>query len=182
MKNKKYIIFTAIFCIAFALVVTVTAASYIKTIEVSTDINLSLNGQSFIPKDAGGNPVEVFVYNGTTYVPIRAISEAFGCDVSYDANTKTAIINEKDTVAPTQTEPAPETTPPSETQPIVEITPTPEPPKDTEEVKQTQIVYWIDTGEVWHVRISCSTLSRSKNIHSGTIEESGKSRVCKVCG
>lgn len=29
MKNKKHIIFTAIFCIAFALVVTITAASYI---------------------------------------------------------------------------------------------------------------------------------------------------------
>lgn len=95
MKNKKYLIFTAIFCIAFAIVVSATAVSYIKTIEVSTDINLSVNGQAFIPKDANGNPVEVFVYNGTTYVPIRGIAQAFGCDISYDANTKTAIINEK---------------------------------------------------------------------------------------
>lgn len=95
MKNKKCIVFTAIFCIAFALVVTITAASYIKTIEVSTDIKLNIKGQNFIPKDADGNPVEVFVYNGTTYVPIRAVAEAFDLDVSYDSNTKTAIISEK---------------------------------------------------------------------------------------
>ena len=43
------------------------------------------------------------------------------------------------------------------------------------------IVYWTPNGEVYHSTSSCSTLSRSKTIYHGTIEESGKSRPCKVC-
>lgn len=33
--------------------------------------------------DVNGNPVEPFAYNGTTYVPVRAIATALGYDVSY---------------------------------------------------------------------------------------------------
>lgn len=43
-------------------------------------------------------------------------------------------------------------------------------------------VYWTSGGSVYHTTDSCPTLSRSKNIKSGTVSESGKSRVCKVCG
>lgn len=43
-------------------------------------------------------------------------------------------------------------------------------------------VYWTPNGSVYHIRRGCSTLSRSKIVYSGTIAESGKSRVCKVCG
>ena len=46
-------------------------------------------------------------------------------------------------------------------------------------------VYWVKSGEVWHLSDKCSSLSRSKNILSGTVEaaiENGKMRVCKRCG
>lgn len=36
-----------------------------------------------------------FIYNGTTYVPLRAVSENMGSEVSWDNNTKTAAINTK---------------------------------------------------------------------------------------
>ena len=39
--------------------------------------------------DANGKAVEAFIYNGTTYVPIRAVSNAFGADIGYDRNTQT---------------------------------------------------------------------------------------------
>lgn len=42
-------------------------------------------------------------------------------------------------------------------------------------------VYWVSGGEVYHSTPNCSTLKRSKNVQSGTIEKSGKSRPCKVC-
>ena len=45
-----------------------------------------------------------------------------------------------------------------------------------------QTVYWVPNGKVWHTTPDCSTLSRSSDIRSGTIEESGKSRVCEKCG
>ncbi|MGI6154177.1 MAG: hypothetical protein ACOYJB_10205, partial [Christensenellaceae bacterium] len=44
------------------------------------------------------------------------------------------------------------------------------------------VVYWVDGGDVYHQTRNCATLSRSTNIHSGTAEQSGKSRACKVCG
>ena len=42
-------------------------------------------------------------------------------------------------------------------------------------------VYWTPSGEVYHSRASCPSLSRSKTIYKGTIKESGKSRACKRC-
>ncbi len=46
------------------------------------------------------------------------------------------------------------------------------------------VVYWVKTGEVWHTRIDCSSLSRSKDIISGSVEaalQNGKTRACKRC-
>lgn len=43
-------------------------------------------------------------------------------------------------------------------------------------------VYWVSSGKVYHITKDCPSLSRSKNIKSGTISQSGKSRVCKNCG
>lgn len=58
---------------------------------------------------------------------------------------------------------------------------------ETEDRSDTNVggtVYWVSGGEVYHSTASCRTLSRSKNILSGTISEAisaGKSRQCKVC-
>lgn len=43
------------------------------------------------------------------------------------------------------------------------------------------IVYWTPNGKSYHTTKSCSTLSRSKTILEGTIEESGKSDPCDRC-
>ena len=37
---------------------------------------------------------EPFIYNGTTYLPVRAVGEVFGKNVSWDGNTKTVYIGE----------------------------------------------------------------------------------------
>ncbi|MDR1503418.1 MAG: copper amine oxidase N-terminal domain-containing protein, partial [Prevotella sp.] len=47
------------------------------------DIKIIIDGIEFTPKDANGKTVEPFIYNGTTFVPIRAISEAFGVEVGW---------------------------------------------------------------------------------------------------
>ncbi len=47
------------------------------------------------------------------------------------------------------------------------------------------MVYWVKTGEVWHTRLDCSSLSRSKDVISGSVEsalQNGKTRACKRCG
>lgn len=44
-----------------------------------------------------------------------------------------------------------------------------------------QTVYWVKSGKVYHSTPDCASLSRSKNIRSGTISQSGKPRGCKNC-
>lgn len=68
------------------------ANTYHKNIQVEYGITVSFNDQTLSMTDADGIPVQAFVYEGTTYVPIRAISETFGADVSYDAASNTAYI------------------------------------------------------------------------------------------
>ena len=69
------------------------AASGTKTIEISyQDIKLVVDGVQANLKDGMGNSVEPFIYNGTTYLPVRAAGEALGKEVTWDGNTKTVYI------------------------------------------------------------------------------------------
>lgn len=75
----------------FALFLTTSYAanSYRKTIAVTSGVNVEFNNEAIDMTDANGKAVEAFIYNGTTYVPIRAVSNAFGADIGYDRNTQT---------------------------------------------------------------------------------------------
>lgn len=42
-------------------------------------------------------------------------------------------------------------------------------------------VYWTANGSVYHLSKTCSSLSKSKNILSGSISDSQKPRACKLC-
>ena len=48
-------------------------------------------------------------------------------------------------------------------------------------VGSSEVVYWTPNGKSYHTTESCSTLSRSKTILSGTISESGKFDPCDKC-
>ena len=58
------------------------------TLEYS-DVKITLNGQTVTPTDANGKTVEPFIIDGTTYLPVRAVSSALGLDVNWDGTTKT---------------------------------------------------------------------------------------------
>ena len=53
------------------------------------NIGIEVNGQRINPTDAAGAAVEPFIWGGTTYLPVRAVSETFGMDVRWDAATQT---------------------------------------------------------------------------------------------
>lgn len=79
-----------------ALLLTGTAyAAGVTTKNISVtyrNIKLVVDGAQVTPKDANGAVVEPFVYNGTTYLPVRAVGNAIGKQVSWDGNTNTVYI------------------------------------------------------------------------------------------
>ncbi len=81
------------------LPVTALAASGAIRIEVSP-VSVLVDGEVFQPKDAKGNDVMVFTYNGTTYAPLRALAEAYGLEVGYDGERHIATVSKQ----PTQTQ------------------------------------------------------------------------------
>lgn len=82
--------------VSLAVGLGVTAMAATRTIKVEDDIQVTLNGARFQPKDADGNEVPLFSYNGTTYAPVRAICEAAGLKVDYDSATYTAVLTTQD--------------------------------------------------------------------------------------
>lgn len=48
------------------------------------NIKVSLDGKMVDLKDANGMAVEPFAIDGTTYLPVRAVSDAVGLDVEWD--------------------------------------------------------------------------------------------------
>lgn len=98
--------------LAFSVGATALAATGQLTITVDP-VNIQVNGQTFQPTDANGKAVPVFAYNGTTYAPLRALAEAYGLDVGYDAANNMATVS-SDTAAPAPSQtPAPDTTAPT---------------------------------------------------------------------
>lgn len=99
-KNTKRTVFSAavILLLVACLQLSSFASSFIKTIDVSyRDIKIYIDGDLLTPKDASGALVEPFIYNGTTYLPARAISEALGKTVEWDEETNSVYIGEFDT-------------------------------------------------------------------------------------
>lgn len=60
-----------------------------------SNIEISVDGVKITPVDVTGNSTEPFTINGTVYLPIRAISEAVGYDVTWDESTNTVVVTTK---------------------------------------------------------------------------------------
>lgn len=96
MKKKR--ILPVLAALTLLLVISSTALAVSKNTSIAVTFNgikLMIDGKLFTPKDAQGNIVEPFSYNGTTYVPIRAVGEAFGKEVSWDSATGTVVVGGK---------------------------------------------------------------------------------------
>lgn len=75
-----------------ALVPAAVAATASRNITIYPGISVYVDEKKLDPKDANGKTVEVFTSNGTTYLPVRAISEALGEPVDWDGATRTVYI------------------------------------------------------------------------------------------
>lgn len=72
------------------------AVARTEKIDVLFDnIEIVVDGEKIDARDANGQKVEPFVYNGTTYLPVRAIGDAIGKDVLWDGVEKVVYLGTK---------------------------------------------------------------------------------------
>ena len=56
------------------------------------NITVTLDGSTLALRDGTGATVEPFIIDGTTYLPIRAIAQALGLDVTWNSKTQTVAL------------------------------------------------------------------------------------------
>jgi len=94
MKTKATYFLAGILSVVLLLGVSMTALATNDLLTITIHpIKIMVNGETFHPKDAQGNEVMTFSVNGTSYAPVRALAEAYGLEVGYDAKTNTATVN-----------------------------------------------------------------------------------------
>ncbi len=101
MKKVRNLAVVVLLC---ALVVCITVIAAGESIKKNVDIfykniKICVDGTYIEPKDADGNAVEPFIMDGTTYLPVRAVANAFGKDVEWDGETSTVYLGKKNTEA-----------------------------------------------------------------------------------
>lgn len=62
----------------------------------ANSVRIVINNKELIPTDAYGNRVEVKLIDGTTYLPIRAVANAFGKAVYWDGPNSTVYLGDMD--------------------------------------------------------------------------------------
>ena len=72
---------------------------------LASDINITIDGEDFIPKNALGEVVEPFIENGSTFLPVRAMGEAVGKEVAFDAENYAVYIGTRPMEADVKREP-----------------------------------------------------------------------------
>lgn len=98
---KKFISGFLCAVLLFCLIGTAVAVTGQKSALLDyLDIKVTLNGGTVTPKDANGNTVEPFAIDGTTYLPLRAVSSALGLGVDWDQATHTVKLTSANTTAP----------------------------------------------------------------------------------
>lgn len=92
--KKRTVIMSVILALLFVCLIGTAAATVGRqSVNVDyTDITITLDGKPVDLVDANGNPVEPFAINGTTYLPVRAVSSALGLNVGWDQKTTTVIL------------------------------------------------------------------------------------------
>lgn len=85
------------------LIMLFTSAVFAEDVKpeenINTEIQIVIDGENLIPKDVNGKIVHPFLLEGTTYLPVRAVSEALGQQVEWDGINRIVYIGEKPSMA-----------------------------------------------------------------------------------
>lgn len=92
MKNKVKGLLIGILIGTLMTVFVANAATLYNVIDYG--IKIVIDGKKLNPTDVNGNPVEPIIYNGTTYLPVRAVATALGKEVYWDGPNYTVYLGE----------------------------------------------------------------------------------------
>lgn len=95
--RKKFSAIVVALALAMGLVVGAGAATAQQKIAATLDqgITIKLDGEVVIPKDTNGARVYPIMYNGSTYLPLRAVGGMVGLDVDWDGPSRTVLLMSK---------------------------------------------------------------------------------------
>lgn len=96
--KKRWVFFLLVVVLVVGFSAGVYASSTQQEIKAILDygIRIKLNGKDYTPM-SGGNVLVPIIYNGSTYLPVRAVSEAVNLAVDYDAANRIVYLGEKAT-------------------------------------------------------------------------------------
>lgn len=92
MTKKAALLFLAL-TLAFTLALPGAALNETRTAAITfRQIHIIVKGTEITPVGGAGTPVEPFIMNGSTYLPLRAAASALGAGVSWDGASSTVAL------------------------------------------------------------------------------------------
>jgi hypothetical protein len=88
MKNLQKLGYIAVGAVVKQLTAYYTTAN-------GTPLSIYVDGEKLTPKDGNGKVVDPFIVDGTTYLPVAAVSKALGKTASWDGATASVYIGAK---------------------------------------------------------------------------------------
>ncbi|MGF7036060.1 hypothetical protein J2T17_007111 [Paenibacillus mucilaginosus] len=90
MKSKKLLAICVSGVFAMGISTGVMAETVLKevTAYLNSEIKMKINGKPFLPVNEDGQQLSPLIYEGSSYLPVRALGEAFGKSVAWDESTK----------------------------------------------------------------------------------------------
>ena len=93
--KKKWIALGVTLVMTAAMAIPAMAAIDYETARLRPDFTITIDGKDKNFKRSDGSAAFALVYEGSTYLPLRAIGEAIGRNVNWDEDTKTITLEGK---------------------------------------------------------------------------------------
>ena len=101
LEKAKYILIGALIMAFFTMTIPSYAATTAKQITAYfNNIKIYRNDSLIQPKDSTGKVIEPFVYNGSVYLPVRAVADALGQSVVWESKTSGVYFGTHDSTTP----------------------------------------------------------------------------------
>lgn len=82
-----------------------TAVMLINTVSYAYNrVRIVVDNREITPTDSDGNRVDPIIVDGTTYLPVRAVANAFGKAVYWDGETSTVYLGDRNGILPYPTD------------------------------------------------------------------------------